>query len=55
MAQETIYWIDPYTKKKPEELESYATCVIDGYGWRVTPSGRTVCSGKVKKEENRWK
>ena len=52
MAQDTIYWIDPYANKKhKDELESYATCVIDGYGWRVAPSGRRYCSGKIKKEE----
>jgi len=50
MKQETVYWVDEYAKKKPEELQSYATCVIDGYCWKVSPSGRTYCSGKVKKE-----
>ena len=50
MAQDAIYWLDPYAKKGKDELQGYATCVIDGYGWRVSPSGKTYCSGKVKKE-----
>ena len=50
MANEPIYWLDPYAKKSDKELQSYATCVIDGYGWRVSSSGKTYCSGKVKKE-----
>uniref|UniRef100_A0A6H2A4R5 Uncharacterized protein n=1 Tax=viral metagenome TaxID=1070528 RepID=A0A6H2A4R5_9ZZZZ len=52
MNQEPIYWIDPYANKKhKDELESYSTCIIDGYMWRVHPSGRTYCAGKVKGKE----
>lgn len=48
-----IYWIEQYPKKKPEHLDSFQTCVIDGYCWRVSPSGRTYCAGKLEdlKEE----
>ena len=44
----TEYWIDEYAKKRPEELTSYATCVVDGYKWRVSPSGKTYCAGKAE-------
>jgi len=44
-----IYWIDLYAKKDPRNLDSYATCVIDGYGWRVSKTGRTYCAGEVEK------
>jgi len=47
MSQEPIYWIDEYAKKKPEELTCYATCIIDGYAWRVTVNGQTYCAGKA--------
>jgi len=48
MNQEPIYWIDPYAKKHDKELEAFATCVIDGYMWKVDKTGRTYCAGKVK-------
>ena len=48
MVQESIYWTDEYPKKDARELQSHATCIIDGYKWRVHPSGRTYCAGKVK-------
>ena len=52
MNQETVYWIDPYANKKHDkELESYSTCVIDGYMWKVDSKGRTYCAGKVKGKE----
>ena len=48
--QEPVYWIDEYPKNNPKELQSYSTCVIDGKGWRVDPTGRTYCSGEIKEE-----
>jgi len=44
----TVRWADPYPKKDDRELQGYATCVIDGKGWRVSPSGRTYCIGRVE-------
>jgi len=46
--RDSIYWIDPYDKKSDKELQAYATCVIDGYGWRLTPQLKTYCAGKVE-------
>lgn len=47
-----IDWIDRYdlpSGADPKKyLTAYATCVIDGYGWRISKSGQTYCSGKVK-------
>lgn len=57
MAQDKIYWEDEYAKKHPNELTSYATCIVDGYKWRVrevkgsSPIGnllQTYCAGKAK-------
>lgn len=48
MKQEGVYWKDQYAKKGDKELQCEQTCVVDGYGWKVSPSGRTYCSGKVK-------
>ena len=48
MTQEAIYWTDPYAKKNDKELQSYATCIVDGYSWRVAKSGKTYCAGKVE-------
>ena len=47
MASE--YWIDEYAKKRPEELTSCATCVVDGYKWRVRKDGTTYCAGRATK------
>lgn len=42
-------WIEPYhNKKHKEELEAYAVFVTGGYAWKVSSSGKTYCSGKVK-------
>ena len=49
---DAVYWTDPYPKNKDKELQSYATCVIDGHKWKVAPSGRNYCSGKVKELKN---
>jgi len=48
MKNEAITWTDPYAKKDPKEAECFATCVIDGYAWRVAPEGQTYCAGKAE-------
>lgn len=45
---EPVYWIDPYAKKTAQELDSHATCVIDGWAWRISPDLKTYCAGKVE-------
>tara|TARA_Y100000310_G_scaffold204700_1_gene204932 strand:- start:4353 stop:4517 length:165 start_codon:yes stop_codon:yes gene_type:complete len=47
--KDAIYWIDQYAKKDPHNLDSYATCVVDGYKWRLEENGKTYCAGKVEK------
>ena len=52
---EAVYWINPYALPKGADpknwLTTYATCVVDGYKYNITESGRTYCAGKVKKED----
>jgi len=43
-----ITWEDEYPKKDPRELTAYATCIIDGYKWRVDEEGKTYCAGRKK-------
>jgi len=48
-----IQYADPYPKKNPEELQGYATTIIDGKGWRIQMPDelpgvmRSVCIGPV--------
>jgi hypothetical protein len=37
-----VVWRKPYPKDKPEELQVYAECVIDGIVWTINPDGRRV-------------
>jgi len=53
VKMEAIYWIDPYAKKSDKELDSYATCVIDGWAWRLTKELKTYCAGKVENLKRR--
>jgi len=42
-----ILYADLYPKKDKDELQVYATQVIDGKGWRINSHGRTYCIGPV--------
>jgi len=46
------YWIDPYPKKHPKELQAFATFVHEGKGWRTSPTGQRYCIGPVDKLKN---
>ena len=52
MAQDKITWEDEYAKKHKDEWPTAATCIIDGYRWRVDEEGRTYCAGKSKGGDN---
>jgi len=43
-----ILYADPYAKKDKDELQVYATQIIDGNGWRIAKDGRSYCIGPVK-------
>jgi len=42
-----ILYADLYPKKDKDELQVYATQIIDGKGWRINSHGRTYCIGPV--------
>jgi len=47
---EQITWEDEYPVKNPRELISYATCIVDGYKWRVDEKGKTYCAGRKEQK-----
>ena len=50
--KDRIIWVDPYAKKRPEELQTFATCIVDGQGYRISNTGRTYCVGPVTVDGN---